>query len=316
MNLAANYSTATAGLLQAGLIHLDYFKCPAWPDVVARARQLLPVYVHLPLLAGWGRGDALDGEVGGVPDWGRIERLLVQTGTPYVNLHLAAEAAYWPGIPSDTADPAHVEMVTQALIRDVQAVCRRFGPERVVVENDNYFGGRHLRPGFLPKVIACVVSETGCGLLLDLAHAQLVAGEVGLSPRDYVAALPLAHLRELHVAGVQIVDDRWIERFEAVDPQFAHRFAHQPMDHLPMTAADWELVGWAAAQIHAGAWPAPWIVTFEFGGVGPLWELLGEREVLGQDIPRLHRLLKNRCRPGKSPAYGTNQSSRQVALEP
>jgi uncharacterized protein len=289
VKLAANYSAAAAALVQSGQVALDYFKCPAWPDLILRAQAILPAYVHFPLQVGWGRGDALDGETGGLPDWDKIERLLTQTGTPYVNLHLTPRTLDWPAIPVDTADPAHVELITQALVRDVQAVCRRLGPERVAVENDHHNARQHLRPGFLPSVITRVVGETGCGLLLDLGHARISASELGLANRDYTAALPVSRLREIHIAGVQRLEGEWLERIEAIAPDFAHRYAHHLGDHLPMTGDDWALLDWAAGQIRSGAWAEPWIMTLEFGGVGPLWELLGTPAELCREITRLHQ---------------------------
>jgi uncharacterized protein (UPF0276 family) len=47
------------------------------------------------------------------------------------------------------------------------------------------------------------LAESGCGLLLDVSHAWLSAHYAGQSPRDFVAALPLARVVELHVAGVE-----------------------------------------------------------------------------------------------------------------
>ena len=305
MKLAANYSVAAAALVQSGQVALDYFKCPAWPDFILQAQTILPVYVHFPLQVGWGRGDALDGETGGPADWDKIEWLLAQTGTPYVNLHLTPRTVDWTTIPVNTADPAHVETIAQALIRDVQAVCHRLGPERVVVENDHHNARQHLRPGFLPSIIARVVDETGCGLLLDLGHARISAHELDLADRDYVVALPVSRLREIHVAGVRRLEGEWLERIEAIAPDFAHRYAHHLGDHLPMTGADWALLDWAAGQIRGGAWAEPCIVTLEFGGVGPLWELVGTPDELSQEITGLRQALStratSRCTPETRP---------------
>jgi uncharacterized protein (UPF0276 family) len=184
-----------------------------------------------------------------------------------------------------------VEIIAQALIRDVQAVCRRLGPERVVVENDYYSAGRHLRPAFSPAVIARVVTETGCGLLLDLAHARISAAELAMADQDYVTALPVGRLREIHVAGVQRLEGEWLERIEAVDPDLARGYAHRLLDHLPMTDDDWALLDWAAGRIRGGAWSEPWMVTLERGGVGPVWELTGESTELRQEITRLRRAI-------------------------
>ena len=54
IKLAVNYSDATADLLRRGHVDFDYFKTPAWPDLIATAQALRPVNVHFPLLVGYG----------------------------------------------------------------------------------------------------------------------------------------------------------------------------------------------------------------------------------------------------------------------
>ena len=56
MKFAINYSEPAAQLQATSTIQADYFKCPAWPDVVKKAHQQLPSYVHLPLIVGQGDG--------------------------------------------------------------------------------------------------------------------------------------------------------------------------------------------------------------------------------------------------------------------
>src|SRR5262245_42460027 len=46
-------------------------------------------------------------------------------------------------------------------------------------------------------------AESGCDMLLDVSHAWLSAHYAGLRPREFVAALPLERVVELHVAGVE-----------------------------------------------------------------------------------------------------------------
>ena len=292
MQLAVNYSHTAADLWDRGRIAVDRFKCPAWPDLVATVRQAHPVYVHFPLNAGRGTGDALDSETNQVADWQKVEALLAQTGTPFVNVHLAPAAQDHPDIPADTTAAAHVERLADCLVRDVAAVVRRFGPERVIVENDYELP----RPAFLPEVIRRVVEETGCGLLLDLSHARLAAGVLGLDACAYIAALPLERVREVHLTGIQLFDDRWVDalRQAGIAEDVIQGFAGRLMDHLPLTDADWAFTAWAMAQVREGAWGQPWIVTLECGGVGPLWEAITEADVLADQVPRLHALVKER----------------------
>jgi uncharacterized protein len=46
-------------------------------------------------------------------------------------------------------------------------------------------------------------AESGCGMLLDVSHAWLSAHYAGTSAREFVAALPLERVVELHVAGIE-----------------------------------------------------------------------------------------------------------------
>src|SRR5512136_62380 len=118
MLLAVNYSAAAADLLHRGGIYFDYFKCPAWSHMALVAQSLRPVYLHLPLTTGSGRGDVIDTEMKGAPDWAKYECLMEQTGTPMVNLHLEASVVDYPDIPHRSAEHDHVQRVTDGMIRD------------------------------------------------------------------------------------------------------------------------------------------------------------------------------------------------------
>ncbi len=282
MKLAINYSPQAEALAAQGAIDFDRFKCPpSWdpvvpahaPDLHARARAVRPVYLHFPLNAG-------DGSLR-TTDWGRIEAALAQTDTPFVNVHLQALAQDFPDMPADTTDPAHGRRITDALVRDVGLAAERLGPERVIVENIVYSGagGKVLLPCVDPTVIGEVVSRTGCGLLLDTAHARLTAAALGQDVRNYVAQLPVGRLRELHVTGAR--------------PE-----AERGRDSMPMGAEDWALAEWAMGRIGEGAWGRPWAVAYEYGGVGPIFASRSEAAVIAEQLPRLAGLIAAASPPG------------------
>jgi hypothetical protein len=77
-----------------------------------------------------------------------------------------------------------------------------------------------------------------------------------------------------------------------IDEHFIARFNGHLLDHLPMTPADWDFTTWAMDQVRSGAWAEPWVVTFEYGGVGSFWEMVADRDVLARQVPRLHQLVK------------------------
>ena len=294
MKLAVNYSTLALDLLSDGQIQIDYFKCPAWPDLIAKVQTIHPTYIHFPLRVGRGIGDAIDTETKQSADWSKVELLLARTDTTLINLHLAPTIQDYPNIPFDTVDTANIEMLTENMVKDVRTVARRFGSERIIVENDHDSGNRHLLPAFLPEVIHDVVEETDCGFLLDLSHARLASHRLGVNVREYISALPTSHIREIHITGIQRIEGHWIEQMHQVgiDASTIQFYTGRLVDHLPMTADDWEFFTWSIEQVHSGLWAKPWVVTFEYGGVGLLYEAVTEIGALADQIPRLHKLVK------------------------
>jgi uncharacterized protein (UPF0276 family) len=241
-----------------------------------------------------GIGDAIDMETHEPADWTRIERLLEQIHTPWVNVHVAPTPQDYPDIPVDSADPAHVARLTENIIRDVSAIVSRFGADRVIIENVFDYAGEHLYAGFSPSVLRRVIAETGCGFLLDLSHAYLAAHHLGQDPYAYTQALPTAYTREIHVSGNQRIEGKWLTRMReaGVNDATAQKFRGHLLDHLPMTAADWEFVSWAMAQVHNGIWRTPEIVAFEYGGIGPVFQAFTNTETLAEQVPRLYQLVK------------------------
>ena len=274
MKFAMNYSPEAEQLVAEGRIKLDLFKCPPiWdpvvpayaPDLLRRAKALGPIYLHFPLHAGRNQM--------GNTDWEQIDAALLETDTPYVNVHLQARTQDFAHMPVETTDPAHLQTVTDTLIRDVLVVAERFGPERVILENVSYRGtdGSCLYPCVDPNVISRVVAETGCGFLLDTAHARLTAAALGIDVQEYISRLPLAHLRELHVVGVQSDGKRL-------------------RDSMAMGPEDWALIEWVGKQIAGGFWPSPWVLAFEYGGVGPSLDWRSEAAIMAEQVPRLQAL--------------------------
>lgn len=274
MKLAINYSPQAEALAAEGAIDFDLFKCPpTWdpvvpqyaPDLLARARAARPIYLHFPLHAA---NNSLR-----TTEWGQIEEALAQTETPFVNVHLQADAKDFPQMAAMTTAPEDRDRIADALIRDVLLVTSLFGSERVIVENVPYRGpdGGRLAPCVDPDVIRRIVEETECGLLLDLAHARLTCLALGLDAREYVSRLPVAHLRELHVTGAQPEGGRL-------------------RDSMPMGPEDWDLVEWAMESIRDGRWAMPWVLAFEYGGVGPNLAWRSEAGIIAEQLPRLKGL--------------------------
>jgi uncharacterized protein (UPF0276 family) len=177
------------------------------------------------------------------------------------------------GIPLDTRDPAHGEKLIEVMLRDIKALVERYGVEKIILENAMWdVEWLIARPVLEPEMIRRVVYETGCGFLMDTAHAAVAARHFGMDEREYIAQLPVDKLRELHITGIkQDENGAWV-------------------DHFAMTAFDWELADWSMKCIASGEWGMPWVTAFEYGGVGPMFEPRSESSVIAEQVPRLYGL--------------------------
>jgi uncharacterized protein (UPF0276 family) len=298
---AVNYSKASASLLRRGRIQVDRFKCPAWPDVIREAQAEHAAYVHFPLRVGPGEGSPINTETGGPPDWDAFKGMMEETETPWISVHLGPRPADHPDIPPQSTDPAHVARITEAVIRDLEAVVDEVGAERVVAENIFEYHGMHLRAAVLPEVVTRIVEATGCGLLLDISHARLAARDLGVAPWSYMDALPVDRIREIHVTGIQRFDAAWVRRLEAQGAPQAKidELSGREIDHLPMTPKDWDVLARALDRIETGAWACPAIIAFEYGGIGPFFQALTRASILSQQIPRMyervHTIRESEC---------------------
>ncbi|HEY52399.1 MAG TPA: DUF692 family protein [Caldilineae bacterium] len=289
MNFALNCSPQAAELVQTGQIQIDLFKCPAWPELITKALDIGPAYVHFPLRVGDGSGNAFNTEAGQPADWTWIEQILQQTGTRYVNLHLHPPRQTGV-LPDDGYGPAATVETTTRLIRDVEALAKHFGAERITVENGYNLDRQPLRPAYFAEVISEVVEATSCGFLFDLSHARMASEILGVPVEEYVAKLPLHATRELHITGIQYTGDYWLERMqqEGVDPAMIANISGRIMDHLPLVDEDWEVMRWAAESIQQGIWNTPDIVALECGGYGPFWQATLDEKALAEQVPRLY----------------------------
>ena len=268
MQLAINYSTQAAALLAAGQIHLDRFKCPDWPDMIAEAQAMLPVAVHFTLTAG-------SGKLKKTADWDFIAGLLAQTNTPYVNLHLAPTLKDFPDFSVADLSEAEARKVFKAMRKDVRAAVREFGADRVIVENVPYRGHQDkvFRTAVEPDRIQEIFADTGCGLLLDISHARISAHYLGLESFDYMEQLPLHQIKELHFTGLHDLDGYL-------------------QDHLPVLDEEWPVLEQILERIRSGRWAEPWLLSFEYGGVGDKFADRSDSAVMAAQVPRLHRMVK------------------------
>lgn len=110
-----------------------------------------------------------------------------------------------------------------------------------------------------PEVIRDVLEQTGCGLLLDIGHARVAASALEMDVEDYLSALPLDTVRQIHVSGPRVKDGRLVD-------------AHEPMQE-----EDYRLLEVALRRTN------PTLVTLEYNR--------SRQELIGQ-LERLRGIIK------------------------
>ena len=273
MTFAVNYSEAAAKLVRSGAIEVDRFKCPEWPDLIGEVIKIKPCYPHFAFLAGRGQVQKAD--------WRLVHRLMDLTGAPHFNMHLGPVVTDFPGMALDSDDPADRRTLFEAMTRDVLLARNEFPEDRIVLENlmwDPIPPWQVPLWALRPEVIREVIVTTGCRFLLDVAHASVTARKMGIHAQDYIQALPVERLCEMHLSGTAPgADGLW-------------------RDHAPMAEHDWALADWALDQIATGRWPRPRIIAVEYGGIGPGYEARTDEQTLRTQVPELAARIKELVR--------------------
>jgi uncharacterized protein len=261
MKFALNYSPQAAELLRQHKIEVDLFKCPPWDNLVPKAREQKPIYIHFEFQAGWKEVDASQLRT--------AEMWLARTGTRYVNTHIT------PNIDA-LNHPDNTEALIELVLRDLMPLVEYFGAERVVAENIPYPETKRVMPKLCidPTVITTIVERSGCGLLLDIGHARRTAEHLAIDPRVYIQQLPVHRLREIHITGLGYDADG------------------KRTDHMPMREDDWELFAWVLDQLQSDIWSTPEIIACEYGGIGSGFEWRSDIRVIEEQIPRIAEMVR------------------------
>jgi uncharacterized protein len=261
VKIAINFSQAACALRDQGRLAVDLFKCPDWPDHWDAFAQAGPVYIHFRHMAGAGRMRHVH--------WRSTASMRKKSATPFVNLHIAPYLHWlrevWPAM---SGEPLATDLY--ALARDdIEGAARKFGAENIIIENAPYRDpvGTQARAGVDPEFLCRLTAETDCGFLLDLAHARISARQLGIPEEEYIRAMPLDRLRELHITGLLEVDGIL-------------------QDHFPMMEEDWPSVEWAFHNIRQGLWSEPWVMTYEYGGIGPGYAERTEAGIIESQMKR------------------------------
>lgn len=217
-------------LLNAGQLDIDYLVYYGQIGVEALRPLVgygLPIYLHDLASSFWlNYADPFTPEV-----MAEARTMLDLAKSPWLSTGIGASAepqAHRDG-PYREADPEDLqdrEMVIRNIVQHGRRL-RDWASVPLLLENFNYHPTNAYEYICEPPVFSQLIETIDCGVLLDVAHARISAHNMGWQdPRDYLSALPLNRVRELHVTrpgweGSQMVD------------------LHQPLQD-----DDFELIGW------------------------------------------------------------------------
>lgn len=236
--LSAHVSPHLLELLREGVVEVDYLKLGPWlgQENVRTLDSDRPLLFHSDLILS-GSQPLSPATLAETQAW------LALTGAPWLSAHIgfSCEAVTWeqtfvpaPGTRLLSRDEARANIVRNA--RQLAAAI----PVPLLLENIPRFFNRAHDHVTEPDFVAQVLAETGCGLLLDLAHARVSAAALGYAVPDYLARLPLARTVEIHVSGPRLRDGVLTDC------------------HEPLQEEDYRLLAWVLEHIR------PRLITLEY----------------------------------------------------
>lgn len=130
---------------------------------------------------------------------GRLEALVNRYQPAAFSEHLAwssHDGTFFNDLLPLSYDAATLQRVCEH-IDQVQERLRR----RLLLENPSTYFEFDSSTFAEPDFIAAVVRRTGCGLLLDVNNVHVTCHNNGHDPLDYLSALPLSAVAQIHLAG-------------------------------------------------------------------------------------------------------------------
>lgn len=260
IHLACNYSRHLLELLEEKSVRLDFVKLSMYDRMASQLAAVQPYAAGLVhTLPHCGLRSAEVEKFG----WDHLNTLIERSGSPFVGAHLdLRQSDLDDPVDLNDQDREQVLRIRERVLENLHLFKRKLGVP-LLLENVPYNPAKQrLRTVFDPVFIRQILREAAVDFLLDLAHARCAAHYLGVDVHDYLEALPLDKVREIHASGPHLLPDGVLDD-----------------SHYPMQEVDYRLLEWTLRRC------SPQIVTLEYGGVGPDFahpELNGKEVLLAQ----------------------------------
>lgn len=225
IRFAANCSPYLVGMLEEGTdIAVKISDWGGLDDARAVSERFPEArfLVHLTLVM------ASPAPVDQAPFFDDLRELVTLTSPPFLSAHIGYNCVvgYDESGRYIFGEPLSVDAQIENTRRNVALLREAFGLDVVLENQVNVYGGGRV-PEYVigctaPDYLTRTLDETGCEMLLDLAHARVSSAFLGMSVDDYIAGLRLDRVREIHLSGCRMVGDLLSdEHAEMVDDDYA-----------------------------------------------------------------------------------------------
>lgn len=154
-------------------------------------------------------------------------------------------------------DPPPVDQAIDRFVRTLDRFSRAVHLP-ILIENLPSLPVKKYNYAIDPEVITRILERTKAGMVLDIAHARIAASHLGVNEEDYLAALPLNEVQQIHVSGIRRVDGLWQD------------------SHESMRERDYDLLAWTLERCR------PRVVTLEY---------FREQKLLEEQLHRLRDII-------------------------
>ena len=256
IKLTAKLSDDLVELVHSGAVEIDGVEANPWLDAeqVRAYRRQLPestFYFHhadfatrLAWMPGTGR---------------RLREYIEATQTPWLSFHCALLPPGYVRIAAKVGwylPPPNPARSVKRLVAGVEKLRGLDLP--ILIENMPAFPTRKYAFETSAETISEILTRTGADLLLDLAHARVVASVFGLDVHDYLGSLPLEEVRQIHTSG----------------PRAKGGVLHDA--HEELAEEDYRLLAWALERCD------PEVMTLEY---------FKDKHRLGEQLVRIRELV-------------------------
>lgn len=259
MKLSANLSQALIELIQNDLVALDAVEVGPWYSI----KQIQQFQARLPEWAFYFHPGNVIMQASLIPGTTQqLKRYLQYTQSPWASCHisllmpgyirLALQFGWY--LPSP-----NITKASQRFIRQVAKLKSKIDVP-IILENMPSPPDKNKRYAFNsePALINDIIEQTDCAMLLDIAHARIAAAMRGIDVYDYLTALPLHRVIQIHISGSRKIDGYLQD-------------THEPLEEIDYTILEWVFER-----------TKPQIITLEY---------FKAREPLREQLLRLHKVM-------------------------